>query len=211
VSPIPNDPYCYPGTDVLINHGGYRAQAELNKFESDAVFLASAALKARPIRGSFDTKRLQETHRRIFGNVYPWAGELRSGIGMMTKTRASGFVVAYGPSENVPGALQAAFTALKDEKFLRGLETAALASRLAHYYGELDAIHAFREGNSRTLRAFFADLAQAAGHRLEWARMGATEEDRQRLYQARDLAVMRGDSAQLTGLIAACLRRAPGA
>ena len=28
-----------------------------------------------------------------------------------------------------------------------------MARRLAYYYSELDAIHAFRDGNSRTLRA----------------------------------------------------------
>jgi len=92
VSPFANDPYCYPGTDVLINHGEYRSQADFNRFEADAVFLAFAAIKARPLKGPFDARRLQETHRRIFGCVYPWAGELRKGIGMMTKNRL-GFVV----------------------------------------------------------------------------------------------------------------------
>jgi cell filamentation protein len=115
VTPFPNDPYCYPGTDVLINRGDYRVQAELNRFEADAVLLAFAALEACPIKGPFDARRLQETHRRIFGNVYPWAGEFRQGIGMMTKER-SGFVVTYGPSENVPAALAVAFAALKAEK-----------------------------------------------------------------------------------------------
>jgi cell filamentation protein len=70
----------------------------------------------------------------------------------------------------------------------------------------LDAIHAFREGNSRTLRAFTADLALAAGHRLDWTRTGTTAEDRQRLYHARDLAVMRGDTTELAGIIAANLK-----
>jgi cell filamentation protein len=82
---------------------------------------------------------------------------------MMAKARPSGFVVAYGPSENVPAALAAAFTALKAENCLVSLNTEAMTQRLAYYYSELDAIHAFREGNSRTLRAFTADLAQAAG------------------------------------------------
>ena len=77
MSPFSNDPYCYPGTDVLINHGDYHIQAELNKFEADAVFVANAALKVRPITGPFNAARLRDTHRRIFGNVYPWAGEFR--------------------------------------------------------------------------------------------------------------------------------------
>jgi cell filamentation protein len=197
MSPFANDPYCYPGRDVLINKGDYRVQAELNKFEADAVFLAFAALKTNSIAGPFDARRLQETHRRIFGNVYSWAGELRKGIGMMAKTRASGSQVSYGPSENVPGALASTFAALRAEKGLLGLDAKAMAQRLAFYYSELDAIHPFRDGNSRTLRAFTSDLAQSAGYRLDWAPIAQTAEQRRRLFHARDLAVMRGDTSEL--------------
>ena len=204
MSPFENDPYCYPGTDVLINHGDYRSQSDLNRFESDAVFLAFAAIKAHPIKGPFDSARLKETHRRIFGSVYSWAGEFRKGIGMMAKNR-SGFVVAYGPSENVPTALAEAFVKLKAKGNLQSLGAGHFASRLAFYYSELDAIHAFREGNSRTLRAFTADLAQAAGHKLEWSRVGQTAEDRQRLYHARDPAVRRGDTSELAAIISRAL------
>lgn len=200
MSPAARDPYVYPGTNVLINNGDYRTQAELNQFEEDAVLLAFAAMKRRPIQGPFDIRRLQETHRRIFGKVYPWAGEFRKDIGMMAKNR-SGFVVAYGPSQNIPGALTCLFAALKAESDLRGLDTDAMAKRLAYYYGELDAIHAFRDGNSRTLRAFTTDLVEAAGHRLDWVRAAQRAEDRERLYHARDLAVMRGDLSELAAII----------
>jgi cell filamentation protein len=125
---------------------------------------------------------------------------------MMTKTRPSGFVVAYGPSENVPGALAEAFAALKAENSLLGLNAVAIAPRLAWYYSELDAVHPFRDGNSRTLRAFPSDLAESAGHRLDWAPAAATAEQRQQLYHARDLAVMRGDTSELTQIIGANLR-----
>jgi cell filamentation protein len=138
--------------------------------------------------------------RRIFSRVYPWAGELRKDIGLMAKNR-SGFVVAYGPSQNIPGVLAAVFAALKAESDLRGLDADAMAKRLAYFYGELDAIHAFRDGNSRTLRAFTADLAEKAGHRLDWTRAAQAGEDRQRLYHARDLAVMRGDLSELAAII----------
>ena len=204
MTPAARDPYVYPGTNVLINNGDYRVQAELNQFEEDAVFLAFAAMKRRPIQSPFDVRRLRETHRRIFGKVYPWAGELRKDIGLMAKNR-SGFVVAYGPSQNVPGALESTFAALNAENFLHGLEAGAMAQRLAYYYSELDAIHAFRDGNSRTLRAFTADLAEAAGHRLNWTRAAQTAEDRQRLYHARDVAVMRGELSELTAIFSAVL------
>ena len=92
---------------------------------------------------------------------------------------------------------------MKAENCLLGLDSGAIAKRLAYYYNELDAIHSFRDGNSRTLRAFTADLSQAAGHRLDWAPAAQTAEQRQRLYHARDLAVMRGDTSELAQIVAA--------
>jgi cell filamentation protein len=204
MSPSARDPYVYPGTNVLKNLEDLRDQKALDRFEADAVAVSIIDLKRNPIQGPFDLRRLQETHRRIFGRVYPWAGELRNDTGLMAKNR-SGFVVAYGPSQNVPGALATVFSALKAERHLQGLDAAAMAGRLAYYYSELDAIHGFRDGNSRTLRVFTADLAESAGHRLDWARVAQTEEDRQRLYHARDLAVMRGDTSELAQIISAAL------
>jgi cell filamentation protein len=200
MSPSARDPYVYPGTNVLINLEDIRDQVALNRFEAHTASANIALLAINPIQGPFDARRLQETHRRIFGRVYPWAGEFRKDIGMLAKNR-SDFVVAYGPSQNIPGALASTFAALKAENDLQGMDADAMAKRLAFYYSELDAIHAFRDGNSRTLRAFTTDLAEAAGHRLDWARVAHAEEDRQRLYHARDLAVMRGDLSELTAII----------
>ena len=202
--PVSEEPYGYPGTDILRNLGEIRSREELEAFEADATVANIIELRRKPIKGPFDARRLKETHRRIFGSVYSWAGEFRTGIGMMAKTR-SGFTVAYGLSENVPAALDEAFTRLKGENGLSGLEAAAFANRLAYYYGELDAIHAFREGNSRTLRAFTSDLAQAAGHRLNWAVAARSADAQKSLYHARDIAVMRGDVSELVTIIAACL------
>lgn len=205
MSPFANDPYCYPGTDVLINLENIRDQKILNHFEAQAASASIARLAINPIQGPFDVHRLQETHRRIFARVYPWAGELRKDIGLMAKNR-SGFMVAYGPSQNVPGALAATFAALKTENELQGLDAATMVKRLAYFYSELDAIHAFRDGNSRTLRAFTADIARASGHRLDWAVAANEAEGRQKLHHARDLAVMRGDLSELMEIIGASLR-----
>ena len=204
MSPLARDPYVYPGTNVLRNLEDLHDQKALDRFETDAVAVCLINLRQNSIAGPFDTPRLQETHRRIFARVYPWAGEIRKDIGLLAKNR-SGFVVAYGPSQHVPGALATTFAALKAENCLAGLEAAAFASRLAWYYSEFDAIHPFRDGNSRTLRAFTSDLAQSAGHRLDWASVAQAEGSRERLYHARDLAVMRGDLSELTAIIGAAL------
>ena len=61
------------------------------------------------------------------------------------------------------------------------------------------------EGNRRTLRAFTSDLAQVAGFPLDWARVRLSEQDRQALYHARDIAAMRGDLKELTEIMGRCL------
>ena len=63
------------------------------------------------------------------------------------------------------------FRELHDEDCLRGLSRGPFVGRLAHYLGEVNALHPFREGNGRAQRAFFSQLAHDAGHHIAWVRM----------------------------------------
>jgi cell filamentation protein len=94
------------------------------------------------------------------------------------------------------------FSKLRDEAFLRGTAPNTFPQRAAFYYAEIDAVHPFREGNSRTLRQFFSDLARESGYRMDWTSASASETDRQSLIKARDLAAMHGDLSALTGIFA---------
>jgi len=73
---------------------------------------------------------------------------------------------------------------------LRGLDVEQFSARMAKLYGDLDYLHPFKEGNSRTLRAFTAQLAREAGHELHWNATNADAASRVRLYIARDKEVM---------------------
>jgi cell filamentation protein len=57
---------------------------------------------------------------------------------------------------------------LRDADYLRGLPRAEFALRAATVLAEANAIHAFREGNGRTQRIFMQELAENAGHSLEF-------------------------------------------
>ena len=50
--------------------------------------------------------------------------------------------------------------------YLRNLDTQTFAGKAAHFLAELNAIHAFREGNGRSQLTFFVLLADHAGHPL---------------------------------------------
>jgi cell filamentation protein len=62
------------------------------------------------------------------------------------------------------------------------------------------------EGNSRTLRQFFADLARHAGFDLDWSAGGVDEAARRALYHARDAAWMQAKPDALCAIIRAGLK-----
>ena len=69
------DPYCYPGTAVLINRLGIRDQAALEAFEAD-VTAERSSHEVPP--GSLDYDHYLAIHRHLFQDVYDWAGEIRT-------------------------------------------------------------------------------------------------------------------------------------
>jgi cell filamentation protein len=73
--------------------------------------------------------------------------------------------------ENIAGQLKRLFVWLKDQRFLRGIGTTDFSTEAAHFLAELNAIHAFREGNGRTQLAFLTLLAAQAGHPLDFERL----------------------------------------
>jgi len=156
-----DDPYVYPGTSVLRNHFGIRDAAELAQLEAAISAGRIAQLERESIPGDYDTPHLQAVHRKIFGDLDPWAGELR------TVKIAKGESMFALP-QHVASYLAGVLSDLANEDRLRDLEREEFVTRLAHYFAELNAVHPFREGNGRTQRAFLGQIATEAGHPIDW-------------------------------------------
>jgi cell filamentation protein, protein adenylyltransferase len=88
------------------------------------------------------------------------------------------------------------FGKLAEENRLRGLDRESFIDRLAHYLGDVNALHPFRDGNGRAQRAFFAQLASDVGYRLDWQLV-----DPQRNTDA-SVAAMQGNEAPMRELLA---------
>lgn len=78
-----------------------------------------------------------------------------------------------------------------DPCVLRKLDTESFAREIGRIYSNLDYIHPFEEGNSRTLREFTRQLALESGYDLDWSIFNASPIGRDLLYVARDLSVDR--------------------
>jgi cell filamentation protein len=73
--------------------------------------------------------------------------------------------------ENIERELARVFGWLAEEGFLQGRSGTDFAGGAAYLMAELNAIHAFREGNGRTQNAFLALLAVHADHPLDFEKL----------------------------------------
>ncbi|PRY08954.1 cell filamentation protein [Pontibacter ummariensis] len=162
-----NDVYCYPDTDVLINRFDIRDKEKLSFVELNHwrinVNVLSAKLPKQPV---INLELWQRIHRETFGTVYPWAGEIRS------VKISKGNAYHATPNVIVPYGNQL-LGQLKDEHYLKGLDKESFLRRAAYFLEELNAIHPFREGNTRTLKILFSLLSRQAGYSVDWLKVSA--------------------------------------
>lgn len=189
-----HDDYTDPATGVLKNRLGITDQATLETTEAQFVAQRSHELVQDPIPGAFDLPHLQAIHRHLFGDVYEWAGHLRTVD--LTKDTSRFAHHAY-----LERAAEKMFWELAQEHHLRGLEPAAFSGRAAYYLAELNALHPFRDGNGRAQREFLSQLARDNHYVIAWDQI--TQAD---LLDASRRSFS-GDLAPLTTLIQRNLHR----
>lgn len=128
-------------------------------------------------------------HHHLFQDVYEWAGKPRT-----VRIAKQGNPFCF--PENIEAQAKKLFSGLKAAGFLTKLSPDQFAAKAAHFLSELNAIHAFREGNGRAQLTFFALLADRAGHPLHIERL-----DPEVMLDAM-IAGFDGDESQLSKAIA---------
>ena len=149
-----------------------------------------------PVQGNFDIDHLKVIHSYLFQDFPEYKpgivrDDTRDGwIKMrLLEGQSAGYHVHYA-HENIEGRISDTLNAFGGPNTLKGLAHEGKANRMAKLYGDLDHMHGFHEGNSRTLREFTRMLAAAAGHALDWTGTGVGANERNMLYVARDVAVL---------------------
>ncbi len=186
------DPYSDPVTGVLYNKLGLRSAAALEAAEREITHAALILLDESPVSAGYDLSHLREIHTRIFGDIYQWAGQIR------TVAIAKGAMFCL--PQYIDSSATVIFRELHDEDCLRGLSRDAFVGRLAYYLGEVNALHPFREGNGRAQQAFFGQLARDTGFTLAWQYL-----DPVRNVEA-SAAIVRGDPEPMRKMLDALVR-----
>jgi len=159
-----------------------------------------------PIQGNYGVVHLKETHRYLFqdlpkANLWNYdvqPGEFRAETSAWCKDRVLNNIQgADGKKPDVSfttysrmdskaiARLEAVLEGVKPENF-KGLDKKEFIEKISKLYSDLDYLHPFREGNSRTLRTFIEQFANEAGYTLNWEKFNGKALDRDLLYIARD-------------------------
>ena len=184
--------YCYPHTDVLINHFNARDAEQLRQVERMLTGARLIELYRQPAPGTFDAGHLRRIHHHIFQDLYFWAGEFR----VVDIAKGSLFCHA----EYIEREVDRLLGGLRREHCLRRLERPQLIVRAAHYLSELNAIHPFRDGNGRTQREFLRELLLGCGLHADYSRIA----DPRDMIEA-SIAAYGGDNQPLIRLLDHCI------
>ena len=174
--------YCYPESEVLKNKLNIRDGKELFEVEKRLTLLRIQELLEKPIKGKYDFKHLMDIHRYIFQDVYEWAGKVRTveiGKGNLFCTTAC--ISEYGRS--IFNKYYSQCYAAKDNKedFVRVF---------SENYGDLNALHPFREGNGRAQREFARNVCFKCGYSFNLSNTSHNE-----MLQASILSFEKGESS----------------
>lgn len=190
--------YFIPGTQTLRNKFvtdaepyGVSDQRTLEVLERRFARLRMIELEQNPIDGDFDYDHMKAIHRYIFQDVYEWAGQERT----VSMSKEGHRYWPAGPGLKV--AADHRYELLAAANFLRGLERADFVAELAEHWAEINVVHSFREGNTRSQFVFFDCLSRRAGWNLDVAAFGEGGSLREPFVQARFEAQRTGESEAL--------------
>ena len=134
---------------ILLNFAGCLDQQELHRREDEGVARAMEFVSdvlARPEPAKLTLQIVQQVHRELFGEIYPFAGAWRT-----TSLHKGGGPIKWPLPPNGIDPLMRIFErdVLRKSPLVADDDTAVIGFA-AEVMGEFIAIHPFREGNGRT-------------------------------------------------------------
>ena len=145
----------------LRNHAGQKNLSKVKNLEH-ASFERNVltALQDLGHSGQISYQDVKRTHKTLFGDVYPWAGQDRSRTAAdLAITKGP---VVFMPAPRVETGMQYALTQANDPRFMR--------ARPGEVMGNMAYAHPFLDGNGRTLMTVHAELCRRAGFHIDWSR-----------------------------------------
>lgn len=146
------DPYLYEGTNVLKNLADIQDQERLDDFETTLSKLAIVDLLMNPIEIK-STEDVFFIHKKLFKDVYSWAGEPRIINIYKTEEVLNGLSVEYSDYNLIKNNLKQIQKEIDECDWMSFSKTEKI-HQIAIFISRMWQVHAFREGNTRTTCLF---------------------------------------------------------
>lgn len=196
--------YFIRGTKVLKNRLGLTDAETLREAEEKLVYVRIRQLEVEPLDGNFDYAHYKAIHGYLFQDVYEWAGQERTAPQGQFMVKAGHAYYPAGPE--LTKAAEKLFAGLHKDNLLVGLQREEFLKKLAEFWGELNVVHSFREGNTRTQAIFFREFIAHAGYRLDVQKLYRDADLRARFVAARFHSQDTGDNSRLAAVLGEMIR-----
>ena len=120
---------------------------------------------------TFGLKQWRMAHAIIFKPIYPWAGNVRQNDIAKEQTVFVSHALIEKKTDQVFSAFRVQHQVRGDLGGLNKYGQEGVADALAGLYHDLNKIHAFREGNGRSMRTLCTAIARNAGYDFDWRRL----------------------------------------
>lgn len=207
--------YFIPGTKVLRNlftsdehKFGQPDAALLRMLEETSVAVRMLELSKDPIQGCFDYHHMKAIHRYLFQDVYEWAGQERVAPPLGYRMTKNGYPY-YPAGPSLTEAAEKQYARLAEKNCLQGLGRNEFVNELAEFWGEINVVHSFREGNTRSQFVFFEQLTDQAGFQLKLELLGPGGALRDDFFEARQHSQLWSFNDRLASVLDQCLERQP--
>lgn len=147
-----SDPYLYEHSHVLRNILGIKSEDDLEAYENTVVNLALLKLFKEDYLVSH-TDSIFDIHKRLFTDVYDWAGQSRTINIEKSELILNGLSVKYEDKSKIVKAIHETHLLYFDKPW-NTMNDSLLIYEMTRYIASLWKIHPFREGNTRTLSTY---------------------------------------------------------
>lgn len=158
------DPYLQDN-GVLKNLLGITDDVELDQAEEDIAFMSMASHR-EIIPEKVTYEHLLAIHKHIFGDIYEWAGMLRTIPIVKGEKIFGGDTVRYSLPDDIEKDARTAIDEMNAIDW-NSLSNHEKAEKMARLIAKVWQSHPFREGNTRTVITFMVHFAEVNGFPMD--------------------------------------------
>ncbi|KAF3981769.1 MAG: cell filamentation protein Fic [Methylococcales symbiont of Hymedesmia sp. n. MRB-2018] len=158
--------YCYEGTDILKNKFDIRDDTILKEAEREITTVAMSQIRFSQPPYNFNS--LKKIHKTLFIHLYEWAGAIRRVDISKDSTR-------FCLTNRIEPEANKIFKDLQEDNYFNNLSRDEFIGKMAKLYSDLNMIHPFREGNGRTQRFLFENIALNLSYIIDWGLASKSE------------------------------------